>query len=103
MELPGGGPVMDAIKALGQRKVFTYGMTQNEPASAGATAGKPGDWKIFTPGNPNGVIVPFAYLSQHVPAPFVAEWNGGMGQGIHHKFLVTEFNGKNPRLFTSSS
>src|SRR5207245_11116602 len=93
MELAGGGPVFEAIQQLGSRKVFTYGMTQNESS----------DLKIFSAGSPNGIVVPFAFLSQHVPAPFVQEWNGGFGQVIHHKFVVVDFNGKNPRLFTGSS
>jgi phosphatidylserine/phosphatidylglycerophosphate/cardiolipin synthase-like enzyme len=93
MELAGGGPVMDAIKQLGNRKIFTYGMTQTESS----------DLKIFSAGNPNGIVVPFAFLSRHVPEPFVAEWNGGFGQVIHHKFVVVDFNGKNPKVFTGSS
>ena len=47
--------------------------------------------------------MPSAFLSQHVPEPFVKEWNGGFGQVIHHKFVVVDFNGKNPKLFTGSS
>lgn len=94
MELGGSGPVMDAIKALpAEKNVFTYGMTQSE--SGGVT--------IFRPGDPNGLIVPFSYLTQHVPKPFAQEWNGGMGQVIHHKFVVIDFNGDNPQVFTGSS
>src|SRR5262249_34299052 len=93
MELSGGGPVFDALMDLGKRNLLTYGMSQNVP----------GDLKIFTAGSPNGTVVPFAYLSQHVPAPFVEEWRGGAGQVIHHKFVVVDFNGPNPKLFTGSS
>ena len=85
--------VFEAIQQLGSRKVFTYGMTQNESS----------DLKIFSAGSPNGIVVPFAFLSQHVPAPFVQEWDGGFGQVIHHKFVVVDFNGKSPRVFTGSS
>ncbi|CAF1625279.1 unnamed protein product [Didymodactylos carnosus] len=85
---------MDAIKNLHQRKtIFTYGVTQSEG----------GDVNVFPPGSSNGIIVPFSFLSKHVPQPFVKEWSGGMGQVIHDKFIIIDFNDKNPQLFTGSS
>jgi hypothetical protein len=38
-----------------------------------------------------------------VPEPFKQEWSGGRGQVIHHKFVVTDFNGENPLAFGGSS
>ncbi len=93
MQLTGGGAVMDEIMKLKDRKLLAYGMTQHAS----------GDLQIFPPGAPNGLLVPFGFLKDHVPAPFVQEWGGGSGQVIHHKFVVTDFNGPNPRLFTGSS
>jgi hypothetical protein len=42
-------------------------------------------------------------LNQHVPPPFTAEFSGGQGQVIHDKFVVVDFNGDNPAVFTGSS
>ena len=94
MDLNGTGPVMDAIQALPGRNVFSYGVTQSE------TAAQIGVWK---PGANHAILVPFSFLKQNVPAPFNAEWDGGFGQVIHHKFVVVDFNGPNPVVFTGSS
>ncbi len=59
--------------------------------------------KIYKPGDSNGMIVPFAYLKGKVPVPFQDEFSGGMGQVIHHKFIVVDFNDNNPVVFTGSS
>jgi phosphatidylserine/phosphatidylglycerophosphate/cardiolipin synthase-like enzyme len=93
MELGGSGPVLDDIHQLGQRpEVFRYGITQSK---AGLN--------VYKPSSPNGVVVPFAFLKDKVPAPFRAEISGGIGQVIHDKFVVVDFNGKNPAVFTGSS
>jgi len=92
MELGGSGdvlPVLDQIHNSG--KLFSYGITQSE---AGFT--------VYKPGAP-GVLVPFAALSKQVPPPFDKEWSGGMGQVIHDKFIVFDFNDANPLVFTGSS
>ncbi len=93
MELSGSGPVMDDIKALPSRdKIFSYGMTQ---AAAGI--------KVYKPGEANAMLVPFSYLKGKVPPPFADEYSGGMGMVIHDKFVVVDFNGANPVVFTGSS
>jgi hypothetical protein len=38
-----------------------------------------------------------------VPEPFKKETDGGMGMHIHDKFVVVDFNGANPAVFTGSS
>ncbi len=92
MELGGGGSVLDQLRNLPGRNIFSYGMTQT-------TSGL----KVYKPGEANGLIVPFAYLKGKVPAPFQAEFSGGIGQVIHHKFVVVDFNDKNPVVFCGSS
>src|SRR5205807_3468975 len=47
--------------------------------------------------------VPFGALTKNVPPPFDKEVTGGMGQVIHDKFIVIDFNGPNPIVFTGSS
>lgn len=93
MELSGGGPVMDELKALPSSKtIFSYGMTQ---ALAGI--------KVYPPGDSEGLIVPYAFLSGKVPPPFQDEYSGGMGIVIHDKFVVCDFNTDSPVVFTGSS
>ena len=48
-------------------------------------------------------VHPLLLSFQQVPASFKAEWDGGVGQVIHHKFVVTDFNGDNPLVFAGSS
>jgi phosphatidylserine/phosphatidylglycerophosphate/cardiolipin synthase-like enzyme len=49
--------------------------------------------------------VPFgpAALTKDLPEPFKAEWTGGGGIHMHHKFVVCDFNGEKPVVFTGSS
>ncbi|HEX8844355.1 MAG TPA: phospholipase D-like domain-containing protein [Pyrinomonadaceae bacterium] len=92
MQLGGGGGVMDDLKALPQRKIFSYGMTQ---ASGGI--------KVHRPGESEALLVSFSYLKGKVPPPFQDEYSGGSGIVIHDKFVVVDFNGDNPVVFTGSS
>jgi hypothetical protein len=91
----GGGPLLDAIKALpGRSGLYAFGTTQRLDGSLHvARSGDPAD----------GTFIPFSYLSKNVPAPFQQEWSGGAGQVIHHKFVVTDFNGDTPLAFGGSS
>ena len=93
MELAGGGPVMDDLKALpDKKKMFSYGMTQTM-----------GGVKVYKPGQSTGMIVPFEFLQGKVPPPFQDEYSGGSGIVIHDKFVVVDFNGDSPAVFTGSS
>jgi len=91
----GSGPLLDAIRALPSRpELYAFGTTQRLDGSL----------KVQKSGDPaNTPFIPFSYLSDKVPAPFRAEWGGGAGQVIHHKFVVTDFNGDNPLVFAGSS
>jgi phosphatidylserine/phosphatidylglycerophosphate/cardiolipin synthase-like enzyme len=93
MELGGGGPVLDELRKLGDRSdIFAYGMTQSE-----------GGLNLYKPGETHGIFASFDYLHSKVPAPFRPEWSGGLGQVIHHKFVVADFNDLQPVVFTGSS
>ncbi len=92
MELGGGGDVLPALNDMhNSGKLFSYGVTQSEKG-----------FTVYKPGAP-GVLVPFAALDKQVPPPFNKEWSGGMGQVIHDKFIVFDFNDANPTVFTGSS
>jgi len=87
----GSGPLLDAIKALPTRQeLYAFGTTQRLDGSLHVERS-------------GGTFIPFSYLSKHVPPPFVEEWSGGAGQVIHHKFVVTDFNGETPLAFGGSS
>src|SRR6516164_7294202 len=91
----GSGVLLDAIRALpSRRELYAFGTTQRLDGSL----------NVQKSGNPyDATFIPFSYLSKQVPAPFRAEWDGGVGQVIHHKFVVTDFNGDNPLVFAGSS
>ena len=44
-----------------------------------------------------------AVLKDNLPQPFRSEWPGGSGVRMHHKFVICDFNGKNPVVYTGSS
>jgi hypothetical protein len=93
MELQGGGPVLQELQKIhSAKKIFSYGVTQNLTGM-----------RVFKPDSGDGLLVPFSFLSHFVPEPFVKEWNGGMGQVIHHKFVVVDFNDATPVVFAGSS
>ncbi len=92
MDLSGSGPVIQTLKALHtQGHVLSYGVTQTATGIS-----------VYKPGAP-GVLVPFAALDKNVPQPFVKEWRGGMGEVIHDKFIVIDFNSDHPVVVTGSS
>src|SRR5215471_9738534 len=94
MQLGGSGDVLTQLSTLNKRQdIFAYGMTQTS-----------GGLKLFSPGSDqHGEFAAFSFLSQHVPEPFTAEFSGGQGQVIHDKFVVVDFNGDKPAVFTGSS
>ena len=89
----GGGPVLATLRAMaGQPTVFTYGTVETDHGLA-----------VQPPDGAMGQITGFAALTKNVPAPFTKEFDGGMGMHIHDKFVVVDFNGDNPTVFTGSS
>ena len=94
MQLTGTGEAMDEIKSLGDRpNILSLG-----------TIDKPGELSLFASGQDHvPPAVGRAALVKHVPPPFKQEFTGGMGQVIHHKFVVCDFNGDNPVVFCGSS
>src|SRR5205085_8204216 len=72
--------------------VFSYGTVQTDKGL-----------QVQTPEGAMSEVTSFDFLKKKVPAPFSAEWNGGPGMTIHHKFVVVDFNGDNPTVFAGSS
>ena len=93
MELSGKGPVMSSLQNLDQSQgIYSYGVTQHTEGLS-----------LFKPGVKTGEFAPFSYLKETIPENFKEEWSGGAGQVIHNKFVVVDFNGKNPVVYTGSS
>jgi len=88
------GQVRAGLDELMHRSLFSYGVAQRV---SGLTVNKP---------DGSRGLLPFAYLAQNVPEPFRSEWSGqtqGHSNMVHHKFLVTDFNGDRPTVYTGSS
>jgi hypothetical protein len=93
MEPSGSGPVLETLREIAARPtVFSYGTVETDTGlHVQNGAGSMSD------------VTPYSFLKSKVPAPFKAEWNGGNGMHIHHKFVVIDFNGDKPIVFTGSS
>ncbi|KMT52484.1 phospholipase D-like domain-containing protein [Pseudomonas fildesensis] len=85
------GKVRNALDELMQRSLFSYGVAQ-----------RIGKLAVRKPDGSVGLL-PFAYLASNAPAPFKSEWSGNAGNMVHNKFVVTDFNGANPTVYTGSS
>lgn len=93
MEPKGTGPVLNALTYVAANPtIFSYGTVESD----NGLRVQSGDGSM-------GDLVGFAFLKDKVPAPFSAEWSGGSGKHIHHKFVVVDFNGAKPAVFTGSS
>ncbi|HFQ8228347.1 TPA: hypothetical protein ACHTCC_004431 [Citrobacter freundii] len=84
-------PVGVALAELLNRPVFSYG-----------TVNTAGELQVIKPDG-TLAVADFAYLAKKAPEPFRAEWAGGKGINIHHKFVVTDFNLASAKVFTGSS
>ena len=88
------GVVREALDELMDRSLFSYGVAQ-----------RVGGLAVTKPDGSRGLL-PFAYLAENAPEPFRSEWSGqttGHSNMVHHKFLVTDFNGDRPTVYTGSS
>lgn len=106
MELGGGGKVLSKLRSLASDPhIFSYGITQSvsQGTKGVADTEETTGIKVQAPGRDGGKLVPFSFLSKNVPPPFDKEVNGGPGQVIHNKFVVVDFNGSHPAVFTGSS
>ena len=93
MELRGTGRVMDLLKELGRRDLYSMGTIELK-----------GQLDMFKPGREGqSDFTSFAYLKKSVSKTFRKEVSGGSGRSIHHKFVVCDFNSKSPMVFCGSS
>jgi phospholipase D-like protein len=93
MEPTGQGPVLASLRTIAaQPTVFSYGTVETDKGLA-----------VQSPDGEMGIMTSFAALTKNVPEPFKKEFSGGPGMHIHDKFVVVDFNGENPAVFTGSS
>lgn len=85
------GPIRKALDRLVDKPLFSYGVVNRAKGL-----------KLVKPDGSRGVV-DFKYLGAHAPEPFKAEWPGGGGINIHHKFVVTDFDLPSAKLFAGSS
>jgi hypothetical protein len=89
----GQGPVLASLRQIAaEPTVFSYGTVETDMGLA-----------VQKPDGQMGGITGFAALLKHVPPPFDQEWTGGAGMHIHSKYVVVDFNGDHPTVFTGSS
>lgn len=95
MGLRGSGDVYKRLKEIhADPKVFSYGVTDDADNGKGNTI-------VYSPTQPDGILVEAEALNKNVPPPFNKEVS--QGHRIHHKFVVIDFNDSDPVLFTGSS
>jgi phosphatidylserine/phosphatidylglycerophosphate/cardiolipin synthase-like enzyme len=93
MQPTGGGNLLSSLRTIAANPtVFSYGTVETSKG----LAVQRGDGAM-------GDVASFAYLKSKVPYPFNTEFDPGPGIHIHDKFLVIDFNGDNPAVFTGSS
>jgi hypothetical protein len=96
---PGGGKLIEDLEALASRPaLFSFGILQTESFAQQLMQGG-----AAKDGTVQNEISSFQALDKIVPPPFLKEFDGGMGQVIHHKFVVVDFNGTNPCVYCGSS
>lgn len=110
MNIGGGGDVLKFLNNLdaneNKKNLFYYGIIQNAGKDAEGNEDEDADNGTIEMKRKNQTeeeIVSFSYLKGKVPHPFQEEISGGMGQVIHDKFIVVDFNSSNPVVFTGSS
>ena len=88
------GSLIPALRKLHKNEnVYTYGVTDK---SDGAIS-------LYKPGRKTGLLVDAKKANRELPPPFKKEFNMGLAHAIHHKFVVTNFNKKNAKVFCGSS
>ncbi|MBV9969686.1 MAG: hypothetical protein JO228_06860, partial [Xanthobacteraceae bacterium] len=93
MQPQGKGNLLATLQTIAAKPtVFSYGTVE----TAKGLAVQRGDGSM-------GEVADFAYLKSKVPYPFSTEYDPGPGIHVHDKFVIVDFNGENPAVFTGSS
>ncbi len=88
------GSLIPALRQLHHNDaLYTYGITDNSS----------GEISLYKPGVKNGLLIDAKKASRELPPPFKQEFALGLMHAIHHKFVITNFNKKNARVYCGSS
>lgn len=89
-----------ALNAIDTDKLLVMGVADKPGTKKGKSSGN--TLVVQLPGRGPQALPPKA-LGKQLPEPFKSEWAGGSGIRMHHKFVICDFNGKDPVVFTGSS
>ncbi len=93
MEPTGWGPVLTSLRKIAAKPtVFSYGTVETDKGLA-----------VQSPDGEMGDHDQLRRAHQECARAVQEEFNGGAGMHIHDKFVVVDFNGANPTVFTGSS
>lgn len=89
----GTGPVLPALENIHKsQQIFSYGISDS-----------PGGISLYKPNSKTGILVTGKSGASKLPPPFDQEASIGLAHQIHHKFIVCDFNGKDPVVWCGSS
>jgi hypothetical protein len=88
------GSLIKALRELHKDdSIYTYGITDNSS----------GQISLYKPGKKTGILIDAKKASRELPPPFKEEFKLGLFHAIHHKFIVTNFNKSDARVYCGSS
>lgn len=94
MGLDSTGNLTKVLREIHQNDaVFSYGVTDNPG----------GEISVYKPGRKTGILINAKQQGEDLPPPFKKEFSLGLAHAIHHKFVVTNFNRDNARVYCGSS
>lgn len=94
MELKSKGNLTKVLREIHKNdKVFSYGVTDSPG----------GEISVYKPGRKTGILIDAKEQGEDLPPPFKKEFNLGLMHAIHHKFVITNFNRDNARVYCGSS
>jgi hypothetical protein len=105
------GLAAEAIDSIDTSKLQVMGVAdkpggsktpKGKKKSASGRKTEPAVTTVQLPGRGKVPLSPAA-LKKDLPPPFKAEWPGGSGVRMHHKFVICDFNGEDPVVYTGSS
>lgn len=88
------GSIIPALRQLHKNDaIYTYGVTDNSS----------GDISLYKPGRKTGLLIDAKQAKRELPPPYKSEASIGLGHAIHHKFVITNFNRANAKVWCGSS
>ena len=94
MEMKSKGNLTKVLREIHENDaVYSYGVTDSPGGEIG----------VYKPGHKTGILINAKQQGEDLPPPFKKEFNLGLSHAIHHKFVVTNFNRDDARVYCGSS